>query len=244
MKRTIDIVTPDGKVPSWTYTPDKGNFVKGAVLFFMDAMGPRPAMDEMAQKLANAGYFVLLPDLFYRFGAYGPFSGSSFGDPQSREKLVKMINETTAAMTVEDAATFIAALEGEGYSGPYGVVGYCMAGRRALTVAARYPERFAAVASFHGAGLASNGPDSPHLLASEIKARIYVGTAAEDGSFPPEQSTRFVDAFRNAGADFALENYVGMQHGWAVPDRDGVYDEAGADRHWRRLLQLFDETIR
>jgi carboxymethylenebutenolidase len=119
-----------------------------------------------------------------------------------------------------------------------------MAGRRALTVAARYPERFAAVASFHGAGLASNGPDSPHLLASDIKARIYVGTAAEDGSFPPEQSTRFVDAFRNAGADFALESYVGMQHGWTVPDRDGVYDEAGADRHWRRLLQLFDETIR
>jgi carboxymethylenebutenolidase len=244
MKRSIDIVSPAGKVPSWTYTPDTENFVKGAILFFMDAMGPRLAMDEMAQKLSNAGYFVLLPDLFYRFGEYGPFSGASFGDPVSRDQLVKMINETTTEMTAEDTAAFIAALEREGHSGPFGVVGYCMAGRRALTVAARYPERFAAVASFHGAALASDGPDSPHLIAGDIKARIYVGTAAEDNSFPPEQSTLFVDTFRRAGADFALETYVGMHHGWTVPDRDGVYDEGGAERHWRRLLQLFDETLR
>ncbi|WP_337268408.1 dienelactone hydrolase family protein [Oryzifoliimicrobium ureilyticus] len=243
MKKLIHISTRDGTAPAGLFTPDSGKPAKSAILFFMDAMGPRPSMDEMAQRLADSGYLVLLPDLFYRFGEYGPFSGASFADETSRNQLLKMIGETSVEMTTSDTEAFMNVLQRNGMEGPYGVVGYCMSGRRALTVAARFPAKFAAAASFHGAALASDTPDSPHHLAAEIKARVYVGTASDDGSFPSEQSTRFADAFRRAGADFALESYVGMQHGWTVPDRDGVYDEAGAERHWRRLLQLFEETL-
>lgn len=243
MKRDITITTQHGAAPAWLYSPHGSQKIKGGILFFMDAMGPRPSMDVMAQLLAEDGYLVLLPDLFYRFGEYGPFSGSSFAHETSRNHLIKMITETTQEMTARDAEAFLAVFDKEKVAGPYGVVGYCMGGSRALTVAARYPEQIAAAASFHGGNLASDAPNSPHLLAADIKARVYIGMAGEDQSFPPEQSTRFTDAFRQAGADFAIENYVGMAHGWTVPDRDGVYDERGAKRHWSRLLQLFNESI-
>jgi carboxymethylenebutenolidase len=243
MKQDLTIQTADGSAPAWLFRPSGGAPARAGVLFFMDAMGPREAMDIMGQRLADAGYLVLLPDLFYRFGHYGPFSGASFGEEASRNQLIKMITETTQDMTARDTEAFLKVFDDEGAPPSLGVVGYCMGGSRALTVAGRFPERFAAAASFHGANLASGAPDSPHLLADRIKARVFVGTADVDGSFPVEQSTRLVEAFRSAHLDFALESFVGVQHGWTVPDRDGVYDERGAERHWARLLQLFAETI-
>ena len=154
-----------------------------------------------------------------------------------------MITETTQEMTVRDTEAFLKVFDSEGFAQPLGVVGYCMGGSRALTVAGRYPERFAAAASFHGANLASEAPDSPHRLAGQLKARVFVGTADVDDSFPVEQPTRLADALRTAHVDFAIESFIGVQHGWTVPDRDGVYDERGAQRHWARLLQLFDQMI-
>jgi carboxymethylenebutenolidase len=243
LKTHFTINAADGSIPASLYKSDKPRSQKGGVLFFMDAMGPRPSMDVMAQRLADDGYLVLLPDLFYRFGPYGPFNGSSFGHEESRNQIIKMMRGTTQAMTVQDAGSFIDVLRKEGIDGAIGVVGYCMGGARALTVAAKYPDDVAAVASFHGGNLASEAPDSPHLLADEIKAQVYIGAAGIDDSFPPEQSTRLADTFRKAELDFSIENYVGMKHGWTVPDRDGVFDEKGAERHWRRLLQLFGETV-
>lgn len=243
LKTEITIKAADGSIPASLYKSDKSGQQKGGVVFFMDAMGPRPSLDVMAQRLADDGYIVLLPDLFYRFGPYGPFNGSSFGHEESRNQIIRMMKGTTQAMTAKDAGSFIDVLRKEGVEEQIGIVGYCMGGARALTVAASYPEVFAAVASFHGGNLASEAPDSPHLLASEIRAQVYIGAAGVDDSFPPEQSTRLSDAFRKAELDFAIENYVGMKHGWTVPDRDGVYDERGAERHWTRLLQLFGETV-
>ncbi|TIV93913.1 MAG: dienelactone hydrolase family protein, partial [Mesorhizobium sp.] len=118
----------------------------------------------------------------------------------------------------------------------------CMGGARALNAAAAYPGRIAAAASFHGGNLASDAPDSPHLKAPSIKARVYVGVAGVDGSFPPEQSARLAEALRVAEVDHVIENYVGMAHGWCVPDH-GVFDEAGAERHWKRLTTFFGETL-
>jgi carboxymethylenebutenolidase len=128
-------------------------------------------------------------------------------------------------------------------SGRIGTVGYCMGGARALNAAASYPDRIKAAASFHGGNLASDASDSPHRHVAQIKARVYVGCAGVDKSFPPEQSARLAEALRVAEIDHIIENYVGMAHGWCVPDH-GVYDEASAERHWKRLIGFFAETLK
>lgn len=245
MRRDIDIKTTDGVAGASLYTPD-GAVAAGplrGVIFYMDGIGLRDSMYQMAQRLADAGYVVLLPDLFYRFGAYGPFNGASFGNETERNQIMSMIHGTTQAMTKADTAAFLDVLAAEGVVGPVGAVGYCMGGARALTAAASYPERIAAAASFHGGNLAGDNEDSPHRIVGQIKGRVYVGVAGIDGSFPPVQSARLAEALRIGGVDHIIENYVGMSHGWTVPDRDGVYDETGAERHWKRLLTLFDEAL-
>lgn len=245
-KREIAITTGDGTAKAGLFLPDAASpaIIRPGVVLFMDAFGPRPALDDMAERLAGEGYVVLVPDLFYRFGAYGPFDAkTAFREEASARQLRAMIDGTSQAMTAADTAYFLDALTEAGVDGPAGVVGYCMGGSRALSAAAAYPDRIAAAASFHGGNLASDKPDSPHLNAASIKARVHIGTAGVDGSFPPEQSARLVEAFRLAGVDFLLENYVGMAHGWCVPDHS-VYDEAGAERHWRRLTTFFAETLK
>ena len=154
-----------------------------------------------------------------------------------------MISGTTQAMSQRDTAAFVEALDSAGARGPIGTVGYCMGGARALNAAAAFPERIAAAASFHGGHLAADTPDSPASNAAKIKARVYVGVAGIDQSFPPEQSGRLAEALRRAEVDHIIENYVGMRHGWAVPDH-GVFDADGAERHWRRLTTFFGEALR
>jgi carboxymethylenebutenolidase len=153
-----------------------------------------------------------------------------------------IMRATTQALTERDSAAFLDALAEAGAAGRIGVVGYCMGGGRALTAAAAYPERIAAAASFHGGNLASDAADSPHLRVSTIAGRVYVATAGVDKSFPPEQSARLAEALRTAGVDHAIENYVGLAHGWTMPDH-AVFDAGGAERHWKRLLTFFDETL-
>jgi carboxymethylenebutenolidase len=245
MKRDVEIKTADGVAKAWLFRPDKpaaGSAQRG-VLFYMDAMGLRNSMAQMGQQLADAGYVVLMPDLFYRFGSYGPFSGDAFKNEDARNQIMTMIRGTSQAMTRSDTGAFLKALDDEGVTGPIGATGYCFGGGRALTALASYPGRIAAAASFHGGGLASDAEDSPHRLAGQMKGRVYVGVAGVDGSFPPEQSARLAEALRTAEVDHIVENYVGMFHGWTVPDRPGVYDETGAARHWKRLLTLFDEAL-
>lgn len=242
MKQDIEITTADGVAKASIFRPDSAGSSNRGIIFYMDAMGPRQSLYGMAQRLADSGYTVLLPDLFYRFGAYGPFDGNAFGNPASREAILKMLHGTTQDMTKRDSAAFLKTLASAGTTGPIGTVGYCMGGARALTAAATYADRVAAAATFHGGNLASDAEDSPHRLAGDIKARVYVGVAGVDNSFPPEQSARLAEALRVGGVDHIIENYVGMAHGWTVPDH-GVYNEAGAERHWKRLLNLFDESM-
>ncbi|MFN7012496.1 MAG: dienelactone hydrolase family protein [Allorhizobium sp.] len=245
-KRAIDIQTADGIAKAGLFLPDAASpaIIRPGVILYMDAFGPRPALDQMAARLSRGGYTVLVPDLFYRFGAYGPFDArTAFKEEASGRQLRAMIDGTSQAMTAADTAHFLDALADAGAGGPAGVVGYCMGGSRALSAAAAYPDRIGAAASFHGGNLASDKPDSPHLRAASIKARVHVGAAGVDGSFTPEQAALLVHAFRAAEVDFVLENYVGMAHGWCVPDHS-VYNEAGAERHWRRLLAFLGETLK
>jgi carboxymethylenebutenolidase len=242
-KRDITIETSEGPCPAGLFLLGGGK-PRGSVILYMDAFGPRPALDGMAERLAGEGYAVLLPDLFHRQGDYGPFDAkTTFSDPERGPELRRIMGETTQAMSIADTAAFLDVLAKENPGGGIGVVGYCMGGARALNAAAAYPDRIAAAASFHGGNLASDKDDSPHLRAADLKARVYIGVSGVDRSFPPEQSARLAQALREAEVDHIIENYVGMAHGWTVPDH-GVYDAAGAERHWTRLLTFFDETLR
>jgi carboxymethylenebutenolidase len=240
-KQDIEIKTKDGVAKAGLFRP--AGPAKAGVILYMDAFGPRPVLDVMAERLAGHGYAVLVPDLFYRNAPYGPFDAkTAFAVEETKVALMALVTGTTQDMTIRDSGAFLDALASQGISGPVGVVGYCMGGGRALNAAATHSDRIAAAASFHGGNLASEAPDSPHRKAASIKARVYVGTAGVDRSFPPEQSARLAEALRVAQVDHTIENYVGVGHGWCVPDH-GVYDEAGAERHWKRLLAFFAETL-
>jgi carboxymethylenebutenolidase len=240
-RQDIEIKTQDGTAKARLFRPAAP--AKAGVILYMDIFGPRPALDQMAERLAGHGYAVLVPDLFYRNAPYGPFDPkTAFAEEKSKAALSALSGGTTQDMTIRDGAAFLDALAAEGVGGPVGVVGYCMGGARALNAAASYPDRIVAAASFHGGNLASDASDSPHRKAASIRARVYVGVAGVDRSFPPEQSARLAEALRVAEVDHAIENYVGMGHGWCVADHS-VYNAAGAERHWKRLTTLFAETL-
>ncbi|HWK64501.1 MAG TPA: dienelactone hydrolase family protein [Rhizobiaceae bacterium] len=240
-KSEIEIRTQDGVAKAALF----GSGLNGCgVILYMDAFGLRPALDAVASRLAGKGYLVLVPDLFYRSGAYGPYDAkTAFSDEKTRSEIMGMISGTSQAMSQRDTEAFIRTLHDAGATGPIGTVGYCMGGARALNAAAAFPDRIAAAASFHGGHLAADVEDSPVSNAAKIKGRVYVGVAGVDQSFPPEQSARLAEALRRAEVDHIIENYVGMRHGWAVSDHS-VFDADGAERHWRRLITFFGETLR
>jgi carboxymethylenebutenolidase len=238
------IKTRDGNCPASIFTPANGLGPWPGVIFFMDGFGIRPTMGEMSQRLADGGYLVLLPDLYYRLGSYPAMVPSEMvRKPNFREELMKFVSSLDRDKKVSDAGAFLDLLSSrDDVKGErFGATGYCMGGNFSLTAAGAFPERFAAVASFHGGNLASDKPDSPHLFVKKITGRVYVAGAIEDGSFPEEQKSRLEKALTDAGVQHAVETYP-AQHGFAVPDLP-VFDAAAAERHWAALFGLFREAF-
>lgn len=216
-----------------------------AVIFYMDAFGIRPQLDDMAKRLASNGYVVLLPNLYYRSGAFEPFDATRvFSEGPERDRFRGMIQSITNTMVMRDTAAVLEQLErvSVARAGRIGVVGYCMGGGFALSAAGTFPDRVSAAASFHGGALATDKPDSPHLLADRMRARLYIGCAGIDPSFTIEQQQRLEVALTDAGADYTLETYEHAKHGFAVTGHP-VFDRDAAERHWGKLLQLFRETL-
>jgi carboxymethylenebutenolidase len=212
----------------------------------MDGLGIRPVLQEMAQRIADAGFVVLLPDLFYRAGSYEPLDPKAvFASGNPREALGSLMASTDNQRASQDAAAFLAYLDSrDDVAGTkVGTTGYCMGGGIALTIAATYPDRVAAAASFHGGALATDSGLSPHLLADRIKARVYVAAADNDSSYPPEMAARLCEAFMASSVDHRHELYVGAAHGWTMRDFP-VYDHAAAERHWTELIDLLNDTLR
>ncbi len=242
---TIDIATRDGICPCHVHRP-AGAGPWPAVLVFMDGLGIRPALLELGGRLAGHGYFVLLPDLYYRSGPYEPMDARAiFGDPAMRKMLAdKFRVHTTLPNVMSDAGAFLDALAAQPdvKPGRIGVTGYCMGGSMALAAAGTYPERIGAAASFHGGGLATDAPDSPHRLAPRIRATVYVAGAIEDPSFPDDMKQRLEEALTNAGVDHTIETYP-ARHGWVFRDTP-VFDAAASERHWRILVELFDSNLK
>lgn len=241
----IEIRTRDGVCPAYVYTPSRSGPWPG-VLMYLDGPGMRPALQEMAERLAGEGYVVLLPDIFWRSGAYAPIDPRVvFADPALKQAHIeKIMAPATTERVMSDTQAFLDVLAArpDVKPGPVGVVGYCMGGRLALSAAGTYPERIAASASYHGGGLASDAPDSPHLLAPKMKARVYVGGAIEDAHFDDAMKDRLEKALTAAGVAHAVETYP-ARHGW-VPRDMPVHDAAEAEHHWRTLVPLFDETLK
>jgi carboxymethylenebutenolidase len=241
----IEITTSDGVCRSYVYRP-AGHGPWPAVLVFMDGLGIRPAMLEVGERLAQSGYFVLLPDLFYRSGEYEPMDPHSvFSDPEKRKTLMeKFFALATPRNIMSDTRAFLEylAAQPDVKSGGIGTTGYCMGGLMSLTAAGTYPDRIVAAASYHGGRLATDAPDSPHRLAANIKARVYVAGATDDASFPDDMKARLDEALTKAGVDHTIETYP-AKHGWVFRDTP-VYDSAAAERHWNTLIALFDVTLK
>jgi len=211
---------------------------------YPDAGGAREVFRAMATRLAGLGYAVLVPDVYYRSGAWAPFDMAGvFEDPGERRRLFATMKAITAEVMAADAIRFFdyLAARPEVSGQRFGTCGYCMGGRTSLIVAGRVPDRVAAAMSFHGGGLASDDPDSPHLLAPMITAAVYVGAAENDASYTPEQSRLLNATLTGAGVAHTIEWYSAA-HGFAVPD-NGPYDEAAAERHWQAMADFFATTL-
>jgi carboxymethylenebutenolidase len=238
----ITIRTRDGECPSHVMAP-AGDGAWPAIIVYMDGCGIRPAVIELARRLADAGYVVLLPDLFYRFGPYGPLVPKEVLAGDVRAILGPMITTTGNDKAAEDTEAFLAYLDSRGdvAGRKLGAVGFCMGGGMALAAAGTYPDRFGAVASFHGGNLATDGPVSPHLFAPSLKAEAYIAVAENDLSYPPEMAARFESALAEAGVRYRAETYPAA-HGWMKPDFP-IYDEAAAERGWAEMLALFSRNL-
>jgi carboxymethylenebutenolidase len=237
------IETADGRCPTHVFHPDGSGPWPGGIVY-MDAIGMRPAMLEIAETLANAGYYVLLPNLFYRVEFDASRGPAVFSDPDARHDLItRVIPSASTANVMRDTEALLAHLAArpEVRGGGIGVTGYCMGGRLALYAAGHFGERIAAAASYHGGGLATDAPDSPHRLAPRMKARVYVAGAIEDKNFDDAQKARLEQALADAGVDHRIETYQ-AHHGW-VPRDTPAHDEAATARHWETLLALFAQTL-
>jgi carboxymethylenebutenolidase len=240
----VTIAAPGGTCPASVLSPD-GKGPWPAVVFYGDAGGIRPAMLQMAQRLAGAGYLVLLPDLYYRYGPYGPLVPEQVFKGDVAAILGPLMATTGTEQASKDTAAFLAYLDTrpDVARDRIGAVGFCMGGGLAIAAAASYPQRFAAVASFHGGNLATDAPASPHRFVRTLAAEAYIAAADKDDSYPPPMAARLEAALKNAGVSYRAETYAGAAHGWMVPDFP-TYDRASAERGWQALLQLLDRKLR
>lgn len=242
-QRDVAIPTPEGTCDASLHTPE-GTGPWPAVIMFPDAGGVRATFHAMAQQLADLGYVVLLPNVFYRLGEIEPFDMHTvFTDPDERKRLMTLVSSVTKDSATRDTGAILDFLtaQPEVADAKVGTTGYCMGGGLALTAAGRFPDRIGAAASFHGGQIATTAPDSPHLLAGSMTAAVYIAGAENDASFDADQFERLSTALTDAGVDHTLVTYPAA-HGFAVPDNP-TYDEAAAARHWQALDDLYASTL-
>ncbi|MGI4861354.1 MAG: dienelactone hydrolase family protein [Janthinobacterium lividum] len=237
------IQTRDGACPTHVFSPS-GAGPWPAVIFYMDGAGIRPATLGMAERLANAGHVVLLPDLFYRYGPYGPLVPAEVFKGDVMAVLGPLMATTGNDKAAEDTTAMLAYLDSRAdvAGRRCGAVGFCMGGDMAIVSAATHPDRFAAVASFHGGNLASDAPTSPHRFVATLQAELYIAAADNDPYYSEDMAQRFEQALTDAGVAYRAEVYAGAAHGWMKPDFP-VYDVAAAERGWQEMLTLFERTL-
>ena len=243
MEMDVNITTPDGTADCYFVHPASGNHP--GVLIWPDIFGLRPAFRAMGKRLAESGYSVLVVNPFYR-SRKAPVmpEGASFEDEETRNTLFSMARSFTPETQTTDAMAFTGFLDQQAAvdkNRKIGTMGYCMGGPFTMRTAAALPDRVGAGASFHGAGVATDAPDSPHLLVPKMKAQFLFAIAENDDQRDPKAKDILREAYDKAGLHAEIEVYKGM-HGWCPPD-SRVYNEAEAERAWSRLLALFKEAL-
>jgi carboxymethylenebutenolidase len=242
MTSKIEIATRDGRAPAWFFAATRPS--NSGIIIYMDVFGIRPALFQIAEKMSDLGHNVLLPDLYYRLGSYRSCSAAeALSSPSLLAHARGMRDRTSPSLTADDTRFFVGAIKELGAFGKVGTVGYCMGGGRALRAAGVLPGQIVAAASIHGGNLAVDDHESPHRYVRDTKARLYIGSAGIDSSFSPAQAAVLAESLRSAEIDHQIENYVGCEHGWAIPDNP-IFHNHGSERHWKRLTTLFEEMLR
>ena len=242
IERHLDIASADGAMNSFVVHPEEGGPFP-VVLFYMDAPGKREELHDMARRIAAVGYFVVLPNLYYRR------SRDYFLKERTEAGMAEMFAHMATldrATTERDTKALLAFVDADPAADGkrIGAVGYCMGGPFVVWAAADFPDRLACIASIHGANMATERPDSPHRMAAKVRCESYFACAEIDKWAPPPDIAKLAASLQEAGTPHRIEWYPGVEHGFVFPNRVGVYDRNAAERHYERLFVLFDRSLR
>lgn len=243
-EQDIQIKTPDGMAEAYFVHPAAGK--APAVLVWADAFGLRPAFKQMGKRLAESGYAVLVPNPYYRTAKMPALpEGLDFAKPDDRAQIMKLMSTLSAETNLTDAKAFVGYLDGQGAvdtKRKMGTTGYCMGGPMTMRTAAAHADRVGAAGSFHGGGLVTKDPNSPHLLVPQMKVQYLFAIAESDDKSQPEAKTVLREAFDKAKLKAEIEVYAGTMHGWCPPDA-AVYNKDQAEKAWSRLLATFKTAL-
>jgi carboxymethylenebutenolidase len=240
LEHEFDIKTRDGAMNAFVTYPEEGGPFP-PVLFYMDAPGKREELHDMARRIASVGYYVVLPNLYYR--RTREFTMAR--DDEGMRRMFELMGSLSNTLIVQDTDAMLAFLDDQPQvrQGPVGAVGYCMSGPFVLAAAAHFQDRIAAVASIYGAQLITDKPDSAHLTLDRIRGEVYLACAEIDRWAPREQIEQLGEILEKSGVNHRIEWYPGAEHGFAFPQRQGVYHKPSAERHWERLFALFARNL-
>jgi carboxymethylenebutenolidase len=241
IEKTVEIAAADGTITTFIVHPERDG-PHPVVLFYMDAPGIREELRDMARRLATAGYYVMLPNLYYRAGVL-ELPPEAWADPE-RKMMFGLMDSITIPMVMADTDRLLAYADEDpaASSGLAGCVGYCMSGQYAINAAARWPERMGAAASMHGTFLVTDKHDSPHIVAPKAGGELYFGCAETDRWAPLETVEALAASLKGAGVNAEVEIYPGTEHGFVFPQR-ALYDKPAAERHWERLIALYRRNL-
>jgi carboxymethylenebutenolidase len=250
VEQDVQVSTASGVCDAALIHLDKGAWP--GVILFTDVFGLRPVMRDMAKRLAADGFTVIVPNPFYRTSkAPGLSTDIDFNSPADRAKIAALRAPLTADAVAQDATAYVRFLDSQtsvNNKAVMGAFGYCMGGLMTMQAAAANPDRIRAGASFHGGGLVTDKPDSPHLLVPKMRAQFYIGIAMNDDQRQPDAGAKLDAAFKGAGLQAKIEVYDGCLHGWCVRDmptpegKSPIYNEAQAERAWGELLGLYKRS--
>ncbi len=240
IEREVQIETKDGSMTTFEFHPEEGGPYP-VVLYLMDAPSIRPALKDMASRLASAGYYVLLPFLYYRNSPYREF-GTSDEDMHLRRELMQGVTREGILPDAEAMLEFAAQNDKADLTKKFGAVGFCMSGPLVMALAQNMPDKVGAIASIHGAWVVTDQEDSPHTQIDKIKAEVYFGWAVDDPTATEEERQIMDQAMKDAGINYRIELMEGALHGFAPPGGER-YNRAASERHWERVHAMFQRNL-